>query len=244
VADTVSIDRRFNGPPGSGHGGYTCGLIARRLEGPAEVTLRTPPPLDTELTVVEEDGALDLLDGETLVAEAAGVEDPFELAVPEPVGLPEAEAAREASPLHTEHPFRTCFVCGPDRRTGDGLRVIAGPVEGREDVIASPWEVSRALPVEKGGVSSEMVWSALDCPGGCALVLTPGIGTSVLGRMSARINAPIRPGESYVALGWPIEHDGRKHYTGSAIFNLRGEPLAVARATWIELRNDPLGARG
>ena len=243
MADTLSIDKRFNGPPGSGHGGYSCGLLARHIDGPAEVTLRTPPPLDTELALVEEEGVLKLLDGETLVGEAVVVDEPFELAVPEPVGLPEAEAAREASPLHREHPFQTCFVCGPDRRPGDGLRVIAGPVDGRDDVIASPWDVSKALPVEDGGVSPEMVWSALDCPGGCSLVLAPGIGTSVLGRMSARINNPIRPGESYVALGWPIEHDGRKHYTGSAIFNLEGEPLAVARATWIELRKDPLGAR-
>ena len=44
-----TIDPRFNGPPGSGNGGYTCGLVAGLLGGPAEVTLRLPPPLGTPL---------------------------------------------------------------------------------------------------------------------------------------------------------------------------------------------------
>ena len=237
MAETLLIESRFNGPPASGHGGYSCGILARRLEGPAEVTLRTPPPLDTEMELVAEDGELKLLDGETLVAEASGA-DPFELELPAPVDLADAEAAREASPLHGQHPFRTCFVCGPDRDPGDGLRIIAGPVDGRDDVIASPWDVSKSLPVEDGALSPEMVWSALDCPGGCALILSPGVGTSVLGRMAARIDNPVRPGETYVALGWPIEHDGRKHLVGSAIVDLEGDPLAVALATWIELRSD------
>src|SRR5688500_3011798 len=51
------IKARFNGPAGSGNGGYTCGLIADRLpdtdpgHGTVEVTLLVPPPLDTPLTL-------------------------------------------------------------------------------------------------------------------------------------------------------------------------------------------------
>ena len=238
MVETLLIANRFNGPPRSGHGGYSCGILGRRFEGPAEVTLRTPPPLETAMELSEEDGELRLRDGETLVAEARAVDD-LELEVPQPVDLADAEAAREASPLHGEHPFRTCFVCGPDREPGDGLRIIAGPVSGRDDVIASPWEAGAGLPAEDGALAPEIVWSALDCPGGCSLVLAPGIGTSMLGRMTARIDAPIEPGKTYVAIGWPIEHDGRKHLTGSAVLSLEGEPLAVAKATWIELREPP-----
>ena len=29
----IVIDRRFHGPPESGHGGYTCGLLAREIDG-------------------------------------------------------------------------------------------------------------------------------------------------------------------------------------------------------------------
>ena len=50
---TITIPRRFRGPPNSGNGGYVCGILARQIAGAAEVTLRAPPPLETELDLVE-----------------------------------------------------------------------------------------------------------------------------------------------------------------------------------------------
>src|SRR5215218_4317713 len=50
----IVIDRRFRGPDQSGNGGYTCGLVAGAMDGPAAVTLRLPPPLEVPLRV--EDG--------------------------------------------------------------------------------------------------------------------------------------------------------------------------------------------
>ncbi len=44
--EMVVIERRFRGPADSGHGGYTCGLLAREIPGAAEVSLRVPPPLE------------------------------------------------------------------------------------------------------------------------------------------------------------------------------------------------------
>ena len=41
---TMTIPRRFCGPPNSGNGGYVCGTLARCIPGAAEVTLRAPPP--------------------------------------------------------------------------------------------------------------------------------------------------------------------------------------------------------
>ena len=49
---TVVIDRRFNGPEHSSNGGYACGSVAAFIDGPAEVTLRVPPPLDTETSSI------------------------------------------------------------------------------------------------------------------------------------------------------------------------------------------------
>ena len=37
---TMTIPRRFRGPPNSGNGGYVCGMLARQIAGAAEVTLR------------------------------------------------------------------------------------------------------------------------------------------------------------------------------------------------------------
>ena len=42
----VSIPSRFNGPPLSGNGGYSCGVLAAFIDGPAQVRLHVPPPLD------------------------------------------------------------------------------------------------------------------------------------------------------------------------------------------------------
>jgi hypothetical protein len=152
------------------------------------------------------------------------------------VTLNEARAARDASFLHGQSPYPGCFVCGPERPPGDGLRVIAGAVEGRDDVIASPWEVDSSVPVSDGGVASEIVWAVLDCPGGCSLMLMPEIGVCMLGRMRAEIHEPLFTGRSYVAIGWPVRREGRKIEAGSAILTPEGEPVAVAEALWIELK--------
>lgn len=244
MAEVVRIAHRFRGPPESGNGGYTCGLVARALDSPAaEVTLRVPPPLERDLALEPADGGVELRDGDTVVAEGRPL-DSLEVEPPDPVSLQEAAAAREASPLHHHHAWPMCFVCGPDRGPGDGLRVISGVVEGR-DVVASPWEADGSLPAEDGALAPEMVWAVLDCPSGHAVMLAgEGPVVAALGRLSARIDAPARAGETYVAVGWPIERDGRKLHSGSALFSASGEAIACARATWIELQGDMLGASG
>jgi hypothetical protein len=85
-------------------------------------------------------------------------------------------------------------------------------------------------------VPTELVWSVLDCPSGIAGMLMPDFGRSVLGRLAARLHRPVEPGATCVAVGWPIERDGRKLRSGSAIFSEHGELLADGLATWIELK--------
>ena len=69
-AGRVLIPRRFNGPPASANGGYTAGLLARYIGGPAEVSLRSPPPLDTALEIKRDGERVLLCHRERLVAEA------------------------------------------------------------------------------------------------------------------------------------------------------------------------------
>ncbi len=242
MAETVTIDRRFRGPPQSGNGGYTCGIVARAIGSqPAEVTLRQPPPLERQMVLERNGDGIELRDGESLVAEGRPV-DALDLEVPEPVTLAEARAAREASALHDHHAWPMCFVCGPDRPAGDGLRVICGAVEGRE-IVAAPWEVDASLPLDGSAVAPEMVWAALDCPGGLAVLLKPDQPVAALGRLSASIEADVRPGETYVAMGWLIGREGRKLHTGSAIFSRDGELVGRAKGVWVELTGDRLGAK-
>jgi hypothetical protein len=216
------IPRRYNGPRESANGGYTGGLVAALLGGEAEVTLRRPPPLDTELEVaLELDGtAVELRHDDAVVAQGRVIE--FELDVPQPVSLPEASEASMGYAGFAHHAYPTCFACGPERE--DGLRVFAGPVQGRE-LVATPW-----TPPED--VAPEVVWAALDCPSGWAVDDFQREGV-LLGRMAARVVRLPRSGEPHVVAGWPVAYAGRKRYAGSALWTADGDVLAYARSTWI-----------
>jgi hypothetical protein len=215
------VPARYNGPPDSANGGYACGLVAGHLGGVAEVTLRRPPPLDRELEVVRDNGRVEVRDGEVLVAEAEPVE--LTIDVPARVSVRAAEDASTRYQGFVHHAYNTCFVCGPERE--DGLRVYAGPVEGRPDVLAAPW-----MPNED--VRVELVWAALDCPSGWAVDDFQREGV-LLGRMAAEIDRLPPPGEPHVVLGWRLGEDRRKRFAGSALLTADGEVLARARSTWI-----------
>jgi hypothetical protein len=222
VAEQIVIDRHFRGPTESGNGGYTCGLVAQFVDGPAEVTLRVPPPLDRPLRVERADGAVRVFDEETLVAEAR----PADVRV-EPPQPPSFEAAASAAlpDGDLESPFPQCFVCGPHREPGDGLRIFAGPLADR--VVAAPW-----IPIEPY-TGPEFVWAALDCPGAYACGFGER-GVLVLGRLAARVEALPRAGEHCVVVAWPLGDAGRKAFAGTALYGEGGRVLGVARATWIE----------
>jgi hypothetical protein len=57
----------------------------------------------------------------------------------------------------------------------------------------------------------------------------------VLGELSARIDGSVAPGDGCVVIGWPLRIDGRKRFAGSAVVSSSGQPVAVGRATWIEV---------
>jgi hypothetical protein len=235
VAQTVSIPDRFNGPETSGHGGYCSGRFATLLEGPAEVTLRSPVPLDTPLEVSGDDGSVRVLDGETLVAEAHPTGE-LDLEVPAPVTPEAAKEAKERYRGESGGLFGHCFVCGRGR--ADALGVFAGAVEGR-DVVASPWTPPDWTADDSGRVLPEFVWAVLDCPTYFAVYPGPGMPVSFLGQLAARIDAPVVAGEEHVVIAWPIGAEGRKRQAGAAVLSAEGEVLAVAGALMIEPREAP-----
>ena len=239
MADTLTIDPRFNGPPDSGNGGYTCGRLARFVEADAvEVTLRLPPPIGRALEVERDGDDAVLRDGDAVVAEAR----PTDISpdAPSPVDAGEATAAAVDSPfLEVDmHPFPSCFVCGPQRTPGDGLRIFAGPVAQR-DVFAAPWTPAPALAGDDGTLPSEIVWAALDCPTSVPVANDPGVEEFrpiVLARLAVRVLEPVRADEPHTIVSWPVALDGRKRHAGAALHGADGELLAVSRALWIELR--------
>ncbi|TDC78249.1 hypothetical protein E1193_21055 [Micromonospora sp. KC606] len=217
------IEARFNGPPGSGNGGWSAGIFATAYGtvGPVEVTLRRPPPLDTSLTMVEDD-VLDP-DGK-LVAQVRPAGD-LPAAVP-PVDQTTAAVASAAYPGLRDHPFPGCYVCGPDRV--DGLRIFPGRLPGGR--TAAPFRAPAS-------VVPATVWAALDCPGGWA-VLTPG-RPYVLGRIAAVIDALPAPADECVVTGATVDVTGRKAVVDTSLYGPTGALLGRARATWIAVSPGP-----
>jgi len=233
VTETVVIDPRFRGPPDSANGGYSCALAARGIEGPAEVTLRSPPPLGQALHREQREDGVALLDeGGSLIAEARPAA--VDLDVPAAISLEAAVHAAERYPWRDRHPYPTCFVCGPDRDPGDGLGIFPGPIEDGT-LYAAPWTPAAEFATDDGSVREEFVWAALDCPGGIVTDLLGDVGRILLGRLAADLRRPVAAGHPHVIQAWPLGRDGRKLRTATALFTARGELLATASALWIEV---------
>ena len=233
MSETITFERKFCGPKDSANGGFAAGSLARFVQGTASVTLHKPPPLNTPLTInPSSDGTVSLTHEDEIVAKAQPA--PFDLDVPQPPTIEEAiEAATRSTRFGQDMVFPTCFVCGPHRHDGAGLRIFAGIIEER-NIATAPWTPSPELPLHEGKIAPEIVWAALDCPGAFA----PGapVGTKVLGRIATKIDRAPAPSEACIVISWPIDTQGRKFLAGTALCTEAGEVLARAKATWIRLR--------
>jgi hypothetical protein len=246
---TVVIPDRFRGPPRSGNGGYVCGVFGGLLTGgrydmpeqqAAEVTLRAPVPLDEAITVRRDGHELSAHVGETLIVEAALAA--LQLDVPEPASWEQALAARAQSPSlqRAKHAWLgevrlgfhpVCFCCGAELAPDQGLHVYAAHIAER-DQVAAAWQCDPALADAQGCVPPELICAALDCPGQVAW-LVQGTRTGLLGRLTARVERPVRAGEPCVVIGWTLGNEGRKFYAGTALFDAQQNLCAYAKAVWI-----------
>lgn len=130
-----------------------------------------------------------------------------------------------------QHPFPECFVCGPHRAPEDGLRLFPGrTVPGS---TAAPWQPGTSVTSAAGSVPLEIVWAALDCPGGWAADIEGR--PMVLGTMTARVDEIPAVGEECVVTGQLRGTDGRRSQTATSLYGRDGRPLAHAYATWVEI---------
>ena len=231
---TIRIPSRFNGPPTSGNGGYSAGALARLIDGPALVSLRSPPPLDTDIVVTDSGERLEARHQDALIMYAYPQAPQGKAPPPPPLEVarrgPESFDARA-------HPLPTCFVCGPSRATPDGLELFTGRVDGF-DGVADVWTPTADLADETGLVRPEVVWAALDCPSYFSIPAGTDSGErrlALLGSICARVDRRPAPGAPTIVVGWHRRSDGRKHLTASALFSVEGALLAQADTLWVEL---------
>jgi hypothetical protein len=234
--DTVRIPAHLNGPPQSGHGGYTAAIAAAPLRGAVAVDLRRPVPLDRPLQRRLLEGArVELRDGDELIAQARETE--IALEVPPAPGWDESmQAAGRYAGLQF-HPFDTCFGCGTRRRIGDGLRIFPGTRAGGAE-LAAPWVPHESLARDGGRLPPEMIWAALDCPAGWASSFStnenfPKGAQAVTAQLAARIDGPVHAGRPYTILSWPLRAEGRKVFTGAVLYDEDGAAVAIATALMV-----------
>jgi hypothetical protein len=242
---SLTIEPRYNGPPDSGNGGYVAGRLAEALlesadeppVGPqapwVEVTLRQPPPLGDAMDL-ETDGAEEITarhDG-TVIATARLLTEPPDAAEEVPAVSADVARGAEATYLGLQnHPFPTCWVCGPHRREHDGYDLRPGLLG--DDVTACTWTVGANAVDSTGVVGPAAMWAALDCPG--AWTALQGEAVIVLGRIAARVSAVPKVGDTCTVMGRLVGRDGRKALTATTVYSADGTALAQAVATWIQI---------
>lgn len=226
----VLIRKRFCGFEGVALGGWVGGFLAGDLAS-AEVKLRRPVPVERTLQVeVRDDGVRELLDGGEVLARLRPAV--LELPVPAPVSPEEAAAASSDSLQRSGTPYRFpgCFTCGDGRAEGDGLRLFAGPVSGRE-VVAAPWTPHPGLADEAGEIRPEFVWSALDCPTIMAAVFASPVDAPervVTRQLTVSRSGPVRAGNVHAVMAWCGSREGRVIITHGTILSATGQVLAAA----------------
>ena len=234
---TITIDPRFEGPPGITLGGYISGLMAEPLDcDTVQVTMHKPTPMGKPLVLdTTEVDRVVLYEGETMLNEACP--STLELAAPVTIGFD--EAAR-ASRRNTVNPFPNCFGCGSGRSEADGLHLRSGPVDGK-DVVAIDWTPPGAVVGGNEGdeLSVRMALTAMECPIAKAMEIGGLLARNeliVLGRITTKLIRAPRVGEPCFFLGWPIDRVRRRIELAGMLNDRSGSPLIMARLTFVVLR--------
>jgi hypothetical protein len=239
MSDQIWLDRWFQGPSGSGQGGWTAHLLAGRIDHPVTMAIRAPVPLETPLDVthdVQNDRWL-LVDHTGPQAVTVMVAEPWEslFAATEPVTVEAAAAARRRfTTVVDPHPVPFCFSCGLQH---DSMRVHAGPLG--DDRFATDWTAPSWAVGDDGAVDPGPLWAALDCTAAWYIGYSRGPRTPVTVQYAVDVLEPIDPAVNYALVGWSGDHssewDGRKRHGASAAFAPDGTCVARAASFWLSI---------
>ncbi|PJZ55680.1 hypothetical protein [Leptospira barantonii] len=240
--ESIEINEKYNGPPKSGNGGYVAGITANRIENNAVVIkIRAPAPLNETLYYSRDpsgSGIKLLSKGTNSVIADAKEDSEFYMDVPELnssslEGIQNPE--QEYLGFH-KHPFPTCFVCGPNRNHKDGMRIFPAKISdqvGFTHLHGAFWNPWKDLSGTDGKIRDEIVWAALDCPGGfAASYVEPTL--IVLVKLRGRLLESIFPEVPYAIQAWEIGRNRRQRIAGTAIYRIDDRKcVAYSEALWM-----------
>lgn len=234
----IRLDNWFQGPTGSGQGGWTAHRLQQAIGQPVTVAIRAPIPLETDLVVIEQVAQVptwhlvDPTEPESPILIATTWDADY--ASTDAVSIDVASQAREGFPNHHDHPVPVCFSCGLEP---DSMRVHPGPMDdGR---WATDWTVPQWAAQDDGSVDLGALWAAVDCAQAIYAGNAGGRRESLTVQLAVESLAPLRVGETYALVAWQGTYDtawdGRKRGAGGAVFSADGECVARSSSFWVAL---------
>lgn len=235
---TLRIGGWFQGPTGSGQGGWTAARFAERIGRDVDVSLHAPVPLDTDLFVAPDpNGERWILSSDrdrgaaVMSAVPAG---PIDVET-DPVAIDDARRARAGfAHLGPSHPVPYCFSCGLQH---DSMRVHAGPLDG--DRYATDWTAPGWAVADDGAVDPGVLWAALDCTSAWYVCQSRGERVAYTVRYAAEVTRPVRPGAIYALVAWSgnahDDWDGRKRHAAAVAFADDGTCVARSVSLWVSV---------
>lgn len=227
----------FQGPTGSGQGGWTAQRFAAAISERVTIAIRAAIPLETDLAIVRH---LTEAGSTWHLVDPAVPEQPILIATPwvepcaatTPVSITDAANASTRFPLHDDHPVPACFSCG---HAPDSMHAQAGPLpDGR---WATDWTVPDWASSSDGVVDVGALWAAIDCTQGWYAGIAGGRRPSLTVQIAVETLLPLEPGATYALVAWQGNYepdwDGRKRGAGGAAFAVDGSCVARSTTFWV-----------
>ena len=235
-ANPIRIGSWFQGPTGSGQGGWAAHRFTTAIGEPVTVAIRRPIPLEVDMFIVDVDDdnwhLIDPSEPVNPVLIATRWQPAF--STTNPVSIDNAADARTRFPLHDEHPVPVCFSCGLEP---DTMRVHSGPLQdGR---WATDWTVPAWAVNDTGAVDEGALWAAIDCAQAWYAGNAGGRCHAVTAQLAVDVPVALEPGATYALVAWngtySQDWDGRKRGAGGAVFASDGTCVAQSSSFWIAI---------
>ncbi len=240
---SIVVPMWAQGQTGIGQGGWTSGRFDQMVGRALTISLRSPIPLETELSVMslgDDHWQVGFGDAGDWRLVLEGRPAPRRFASTEPVSIQAAAGARTRF-RSANHPAPLCFSCGTHPRS---MCVHNGPLLDGTGRFASDWTPPTWVADTNGMVDAATIWAVLDCASGFYVGRDEDRPAGVTVQYEVEILADVHAEQPHAVVAWngvhPDRWDGRKRGAGSCIFDAAGTLLAQSSSYWVAPRQTSL----